>query len=74
MGTRQNNRSIANSITNISFNKQEVLSSINKCDKIKPKKIDITEFGEGNSNTLFLTLLNSGKIWDVDCQKQFQDL
>ena len=74
LGTRQNNRSIANSITNISFNKQEVLSSINKCDKIKPKKIDITEFGEGNSNTLFLTLLNSGKIWDVDCQKQFQDL
>ena len=74
LGTRQNNRSIANSITNISFNKQEVLSSINKCDKIKPKKIDITEFGEGNSNTLFLTLLNSGKIWDVDCQKQFQYL
>ena len=74
LGTRQNNRSIANSITNITFNKQEVLSAINKCDKIKPKKIDITEFGEGNSYTLFLTLLNSGKIWDVDCQKQFQDL
>jgi UDP-N-acetylglucosamine 2-epimerase (hydrolysing) len=35
---------------------------------------DISEFGEGNSNELFLHLLLSDTIWQVDCQKQFQDL
>ena len=36
--------------------------------------IDGTEFGDGNSNALFLHLLESDLIWKVNCQKQFQDL
>jgi UDP-N-acetylglucosamine 2-epimerase (hydrolysing) len=40
----------------------------------KHEIIDVTEFGEGNSNELFIHLLKSDAIWKVNCQKQFQDL
>lgn len=74
IGTRQNNRSKGNYILSISHNVDEILSAITNCNQLKSDKIDISGFGDGNSNTLFLHLLNSQQIWNVDCQKQFQDL
>ncbi|MEE9409080.1 MAG: UDP-N-acetylglucosamine 2-epimerase [Polaribacter sp.] len=74
IGSRQNNRSKASSILNISYNEVEILFEIEKCIKLKSNKIEISEFGNGNSNSLFLHLLKSDKIWKVNCQKQFQDL
>lgn len=74
IGSRQNNRSKGNSIINVSHNKAEILSAIDKSEKLKLDKIDISEFGEGNSNKLFLHLLESKDIWNVNCQKQFQDI
>lgn len=74
IGTRQRNRSQGNFILNVSHNVDEILLAIKNCNQLKSDKIDISEFGEGNSNTLFLHLLNSEQIWNVDCQKQFQDL
>ena len=56
------------------YNEVEILSEIKNCTKLKPNKIEISEFGNGNSNSLFLHLLKSNKIWKVNCQKQFQDL
>ena len=74
IGSRQNNRSKGSSIKNISFDKNEILKAINSLNYKTSKNIDISEFGQGNSDVLFLKLLNSNKFWEVDCQKQFQDL
>ncbi|WP_375241413.1 UDP-N-acetylglucosamine 2-epimerase, partial [Polaribacter sp.] len=74
IGTRQHNRGQANSIMNVAYNSKEILSVINNIQSKKQEIIDVTEFGEGNSNELFLLLLMSDVIWQVNCQKQFQDL
>ncbi|WKD86507.1 UDP-N-acetylglucosamine 2-epimerase [Polaribacter huanghezhanensis] len=74
IGSRQNNRYKGNSILNVSYDVNEILSAIGKSSQFKSKKLDISDFGKGNSNTLFLHLLNSQQIWYVNCQKQFQDL
>ena len=74
IGTRQHNRGQANSIMNVAYNSEEILSVINNIQSKKQEIIDVTEFGEGNSNELFLHLLMSDVIWQVNCQKQFQDL
>jgi UDP-N-acetylglucosamine 2-epimerase (hydrolysing) len=74
IGSRQNNRSKGKSIINVSHNKTEIHSAIEKAIQLKSDIINISEFGKGNSNTLFLNLLKSNEIWKVNCQKQFQDL
>jgi UDP-N-acetylglucosamine 2-epimerase (hydrolysing) len=74
IGTRQNNRGQANSIINVAYNSDEILSEINNIQSKKQEIIDVTEFGEGNSNELFLHLLMSDVIWEVNGQKHFQDL
>jgi UDP-N-acetylglucosamine 2-epimerase (hydrolysing) len=74
IGTRQHNRAQANSIVNVNYAIDEILKSIKTTKQEKSTLIDISEFGEGNSDALFLNLLESNTIWQVDCQKQFQDL
>jgi UDP-N-acetylglucosamine 2-epimerase (hydrolysing) len=74
IGSRQNNRHNGSFIINISHHEDEILSAIESCRQLKLEAIDISEFGDGNSNTLFLNLLKSDAIWKVNCQKQFQDL
>lgn len=73
IGSRQSNRAQANSIINVKYNLDKILLAI-KNIKILEQNIDINEFGEGNSDELFLNLLKSDLIWKVNCQKQFQDL
>ncbi len=74
IGTRQSNRSQAVSIVNVSYDKNKILAVIDNIHQKKNKALDISEFGKGNSDKLFLDLLTSDKIWEVNCQKQFQDL
>jgi UDP-N-acetylglucosamine 2-epimerase (hydrolysing) len=74
VGSRQHNRVQAAAILNVDFEEAKILEVI---ANIPPKTrtiIDISEFGEGNSNVLFLHLLRTAKFWQVNCQKQFQDL
>jgi len=33
-----------------------------------------SDFGQGNSDKIFLELLRGDKIWSIECQKQFQDI
>jgi UDP-N-acetylglucosamine 2-epimerase (hydrolysing) len=72
LGTRQANRAIANSIINIQEEKELILNAINHCklNKYQP----IREFGEGNSDMLFIQQLVDKKLWDVSKQKTFKDL
>ncbi|WP_299017171.1 UDP-N-acetylglucosamine 2-epimerase [uncultured Polaribacter sp.] len=74
LGSRQNKRSFGNTILNITLEKLQILKAINNSNKLDFRNDKISEFGEGNSDSLFLELLSSNKFWEVNCQKQFQDL
>lgn len=74
IGSRQDNRSQAKTIKRISHNREEILKAIKNSQQNKEELTDISEFGTGNSDQLFLDLVNSENIWKVNCQKQFQDL
>ncbi len=74
VGKRQNNRSQAKTITNVSHEVSEIVKVIENCGNQVHHEIHFSEFGLGNSDQIFLDLLLSEEIWNVDCQKQFQDL
>ena len=75
IGTRQNNRATRSSIFHTSNDQLEILKTIKKAkgytgNNIKGKNY----FGQGQSDKLFMDLLNSEKIWKIKHQKQFQEL
>jgi UDP-N-acetylglucosamine 2-epimerase (hydrolysing) len=74
VGSRQDNRSQAATIKRVPHKHDDILKAIINSDQNKEYSIDISEFGSGNSDELFLDLVNSKEIWEVNCQKQFQDL
>lgn len=74
VGTRQHNRSQAKTIVNVPHDKAMIMNAIQEIQTKKHEEIDFSEFGSGNSDQIFLDLLLSDKIWEVNCQKQFQDL
>ncbi|AUC84417.1 UDP-N-acetylglucosamine 2-epimerase (hydrolyzing) [Polaribacter sp. ALD11] len=74
IGSRQNNRYQGNTVLNVSFNTINILKTINTINKLKIKSTEASDFGKGNSDVLFLNLLRSEELWEVNCQKQFQDL
>lgn len=74
VGTRQHNRSQASTIINVPHDLNAILKAIEQCAVQKQHEIDISEFGSGNSDQIFLDLLLTEQIWNVNCQKQFQDL
>ncbi len=74
IGTRQCNRGLATSIMNVPYKTDAIVSAIDSVQHQKNKNVHSNEFGTGNSDQLFLNLLQSNKIWSVNCQKQFQDL
>lgn len=74
IGTRQNKRAQAKTIISVSHQYSDILNAIESCSKKIKQNLAISEFGSGNSDQLFLDLLNSEDIWKVNCQKQFQDL
>jgi UDP-N-acetylglucosamine 2-epimerase (hydrolysing) len=75
IGSRQNNRSQSASIFHAKNVSESILKNISLAKDFKKDSMNKdNDFGQGNSDQIFLKLLNSGKIWDLDCQKQFQDL
>jgi len=73
VGTRQNNRATLDSVMHCKYSKDSILDAIKK---VRSVNIDlkVKEFGQGNSNKLFFKLLSQDKLWETDCQKQFQEL
>lgn len=71
IGSRQNNRSMANHIINTGYGKPEILDAIQKAgDKvIEP----IRHFGEGKSDVLFMNELKKETFWQIPKQKYFLD-
>ena len=75
IGSRQNNRSQGKSIFHANNEKKSILSAIHLAKNFmqdSPHKV--SEFGNGNSDKIFLKILEGDKIWNLDCQKQFQDV
>ncbi|GAB7256606.1 UDP-N-acetylglucosamine 2-epimerase [Polaribacter sp. OB-PA-B3] len=73
VGTRQHNRGNAISIKNVKHNKLQILETINNIEN-SCKNNENIEFGNGESDILFLELLKRENFWKVSRQKQFQDL
>jgi len=78
IGTRQNNRANSDSIFNCKYNKIDILEAIEKVKNFdkKVKKTDKNKFyfGKGQSDKLFLKLLNSEEFWKIKHQKEFQEI
>jgi len=75
IGSRQNNRSQGASIFHCNNEKSEILKSINLAKNFQKYSANKdSDFGQGDSNQIFLKLLDGGKIWSIECQKQFQDI
>lgn len=76
VGTRQNNRVNSISIVNVAYTKLAMTSAISKLPKkdIISSSEGTCDFGQGNSDKLFLELLNSRELWVINHQKQFQEL
>jgi len=73
IGTRQNNRVQLDSIIYCDYDTNSILEAIDNVKNIKTNQV-IKEFGDGNSDKLFYKLLNQEEFWQINCQKQFQEL
>ena len=74
IGTRQNNRSISSNTIHCDYDKGMILESINKVATHVANPYKMDDFGEGHSDLLFINLLESNNFWQIQHQKQFQDL
>lgn len=72
VGTRQHNRSYGNSIFNVEYDSDQIISAIKKVEKIKIKKTNL--FGDGKSANKFYQIIKRDKnIWIKNTQKFFTD-
>lgn len=71
IGTRQNNRNNSNLIINVDEEKQNILEFLNKLPtSLEPEYT----FGKGNSAEKFISFINDNILWELSCQKSFNDI
>lgn len=72
IGTRQQNRAIHADIINTDYFERDIKEAL---DLIVSHKVNASneDFGQGNSNELFLECLQKHDIWQLNHQKQFRD-
>jgi UDP-N-acetylglucosamine 2-epimerase (hydrolysing) len=72
IGTRQQNRALNSEIINVDYDKKSILNGIleaNKLENYSPKNL----FGDGNSDSKFLSIINQNFFWKTSRQKLFND-
>ncbi len=74
IGTRQNNRAKIDSIVHCDYKKESILEAIKKISSFNRLKKYKNSFGDGNSDKKFFEILQTEKFWNINHQKQFQDL
>lgn len=75
IGSRQSNRAKNVSIFHSKNDAKTILLNIDLAKNYKRKAINKnSDFGSGDSDKIFFKLLEENQFWDLDCQKQFQDL
>ncbi|MBO2590365.1 UDP-N-acetylglucosamine 2-epimerase [Shewanella algae] len=72
IGSRQNGRSKARSIINVPDNAFDITNAIESISSVNITPTE--EFGDGNSDKLFLKCLLSDRIWGTSKQKVFVDI
>ena len=71
IGTRQKDRFSYPSIINVKDDREAILQTLNNLPKgVTPSR----NLGQGNSAQMFMEQLYDSKIWEISCQKQFQDI
>lgn len=72
VGTRQNGRTANNDIIHSSYNMFDITKGIEKARKQNKFPLQYS-FGDGNSASLFLEILNNDSFWQTQKQKAFKD-
>ena len=72
LGSRQNNRSTSTSVVDVSSDSKSILNAIEGLKEFTCSPF--REFGEGNSDELFMDALNGEALWRTSQQKLFNDL
>jgi UDP-N-acetylglucosamine 2-epimerase (hydrolysing) len=72
IGSRQKNRSANEDIIHAGYSTSEILRGIDTAKNSKVEKIDL--FGDGNSDRLFLGIINDPAFWKIEKQKQFNEI
>jgi UDP-N-acetylglucosamine 2-epimerase (hydrolysing) len=70
IGTRQQNRALGADIINVNYNKKEITEALKGIGKHQIQNAN-SDFGKGNSASLFLDLLKGEIVWNINHQKQF---
>ena len=73
IGSRQNNRVNLNSVINCDYSKKNIFAAIHVALEMKIEVVP-DDFGSGNSDKLFSNLLQQDEFWNINYQKQFQDI
>jgi UDP-N-acetylglucosamine 2-epimerase (hydrolysing) len=71
IGTRQKNRSKASTIISCSDSRNDISQAMLSINQIE--RAVTSEFGDGNSASLFCDIVNQNEIWSIDIQKYFVD-
>ena len=72
IGTRQQNRAVHADIINTDYSEKGIKEALSIIDSHKVQIVE-DDFGEGNSNELFLKSIQKADIWQLNHQKQFRD-
>lgn len=73
IGTRQQNRAINADIVNVDYDEKSIKEALQNIDRHKVHKT-ATDFGKGNSASLFLEMMLSKRLWEINHQKQFREI
>jgi UDP-N-acetylglucosamine 2-epimerase (hydrolysing) len=73
IGTRQQNRAVHADIINVNYNEDSITEALKIIDTHKVQ-LSLNDFGAGNSADLFLSSLTNDAIWNINHQKQFNDV
>lgn len=73
IGSRQRNRYSYETIISVTDTKKEILKAMDKALKLEVTKRS-NYFGDGNSRTNFIAIIEDEKIWNTPKQKKFKDI
>lgn len=72
IGTRQQNRAVHSDIIHADYSEKSIKKALVQITSCKVN-VSNDNFGQGNSNKLFLECLQKSDIWQLNHQKQFKD-
>lgn len=73
IGTRQNNRTNNSEIINTDYTIKSIETALKKVVNTKVSDVDI-DFGNGDSTAMFMNILQSKNLWNLNHQKQFKEI